>query len=121
LISVSLPEPSRSLCRGVNVGEVPDFLNAEDQACLDRFNASRKVSRPSLILPLILHNLIGGPKNRPKVSRERTLIRCIEIVTNKNLYHDTPREEQEMPGIDAFSLFTDSDGRMMGPWKQAKQ
>ena len=30
-------------------------------------------------------------------------------------------EEQEMPGMGAFSLFTDPEGRMMGLWKQAKK
>jgi uncharacterized protein len=29
-------------------------------------------------------------------------------------------EEQEVPGMGAFSLFTDPEGRMMGLWKQAK-
>ena len=30
-------------------------------------------------------------------------------------------EEQEVPGMGAFSLFTDHEGRMMGLWKQAKK
>ena len=30
-------------------------------------------------------------------------------------------EEQEVPGMGAFSLFTDPEGRMMGLWKQAKK
>jgi len=30
-------------------------------------------------------------------------------------------EEQEVPGMGAFSLFTDLEGRMMGLWKQAKK
>lgn len=29
-------------------------------------------------------------------------------------------EEQQAPGMGAFSLFTDPDGRMMGLWKSAK-
>jgi len=29
-------------------------------------------------------------------------------------------EEQEVPGMGAFSLFTDPEGRMMGLWKTAK-
>jgi predicted enzyme related to lactoylglutathione lyase len=28
-------------------------------------------------------------------------------------------EEQEVPGMGAFTLFTDPDGRMMGLWKPA--
>jgi predicted enzyme related to lactoylglutathione lyase len=28
-------------------------------------------------------------------------------------------EEQEVPGMGSFTLFTDPDGRMMGLWKQA--
>ena len=30
-------------------------------------------------------------------------------------------EEQDVPGMGAFSLFTDPEGRMMGLWKQAKK
>ncbi|HKQ24665.1 MAG TPA: VOC family protein [Burkholderiales bacterium] len=30
-------------------------------------------------------------------------------------------EEQEVPGMGAFSLFTDPEGRMMGLWKAAKK
>jgi len=30
-------------------------------------------------------------------------------------------EEQEVPGMGAFSLFTDTEGRMMGIWKTAKK
>jgi predicted enzyme related to lactoylglutathione lyase len=30
-------------------------------------------------------------------------------------------EEQEVPGMGAFSLFTDPEGRMMGLWKPAKK
>ena len=30
-------------------------------------------------------------------------------------------EEQEVPGMGAFTLFTDPEGRMMGLWKQAKK
>ncbi|HEV3417711.1 MAG TPA: VOC family protein [Pirellulales bacterium] len=30
-------------------------------------------------------------------------------------------EEQEVPGMGAFSLFTDPDGRLMGLWKTAKK
>jgi hypothetical protein len=30
-------------------------------------------------------------------------------------------EEQEVPGMGAFSLFTDPEGRMMGLWKTTKQ
>ena len=30
-------------------------------------------------------------------------------------------EEQEVPGMGAFSLFTDPEGRMMGLWKTAKE
>jgi predicted enzyme related to lactoylglutathione lyase len=29
-------------------------------------------------------------------------------------------EEQEVPGMGAFSLFTDPEGRMMGLWKRAQ-
>jgi len=30
-------------------------------------------------------------------------------------------EEQEVPGMGAFSLFTDPEGRMMGLWKASKK
>lgn len=30
-------------------------------------------------------------------------------------------EEQQVPGMGAFTLFTDPDGRMMGLWKTAKK
>jgi len=30
-------------------------------------------------------------------------------------------EEHEVPGMGAFSLFTDPEGRMMGLWKAAKK
>jgi len=30
-------------------------------------------------------------------------------------------EEQEVPGTGWFSLFTDPEGRMMGPWKNKAQ
>ncbi len=30
-------------------------------------------------------------------------------------------EEQQVPGMGAFTLFTDPEGRMMGLWKTAKQ
>jgi len=30
-------------------------------------------------------------------------------------------EEQEVPGMGAFTLFTDPEGRMIGLWKQAKK
>lgn len=30
-------------------------------------------------------------------------------------------EEQKVPGMGSFSLFTDPEGRMMGLWKAAKQ
>lgn len=30
-------------------------------------------------------------------------------------------EEQEVPGMGAFSLFTDPEGRMMGLWQSAKE
>jgi len=30
-------------------------------------------------------------------------------------------EEQEVPGMGAFSLFTDPEGRMMGLWKTARR
>ena len=30
-------------------------------------------------------------------------------------------EEQEVPGMGTFSLFTDPEGRMMGLWKQLKK
>ncbi len=30
-------------------------------------------------------------------------------------------EEQEVPGMGAFSLFTDPEGRMMGLWKAKEQ
>lgn len=30
-------------------------------------------------------------------------------------------EEQEVPGMGAFSLFTDPEGRMVGIWKQGKK
>jgi hypothetical protein len=29
-------------------------------------------------------------------------------------------EEQEVPGMGSFSLFTDPEGRLMGIWKTAK-
>jgi predicted enzyme related to lactoylglutathione lyase len=32
-----------------------------------------------------------------------------------------PIEEQDVPGMGAFSLFADPEGRMMGLWKAMKQ